>query len=103
MNFRRWADGALLGVTETSPAFAAQYGAPYHVVHRAHLHGALWARAVGELGVRARLGSRVAAYDAEAGAVVLDDGGVFRGDLVVAADGMCFFLVPFSLYSGHHY
>lgn len=87
MNFRRWADGALIGVTDTSPAFTAQYGAPYYVVHRAHLHGALYEQAVA-LGVRTRLNSKVAAYDAESGAIVLSDGDVFQGDLVVAADGM---------------
>lgn len=94
MNFRRWANGALIGVTDTSPAFASRYGAPYFVVHRAHLHHALYEQATA-LGVRTLLDSKVAAYDADTATVVMADGKVFRGDLVVAADGRAhlFFLV----------
>ncbi|PSR76326.1 hypothetical protein BD289DRAFT_446730 [Coniella lustricola] len=87
MNFRRWADGALIGVTDTSPAFTARYGAPYNVVHRAHLHAALHQQAEA-LGVRLRLNSKVDAYDVENAAITLADGTVFSGDLVVAADGV---------------
>lgn len=89
MNFRRWQNGALIGVTDTSePAFSTQYGAPYYVVHRAHLHGALYEQAV-RLGVRTRLDSKVARYEAETATIVLaEGGGTFQGDLVVAADGM---------------
>lgn len=86
MNFRRWQNGALIGVTDTSPEFSAQYGAPYYVVHRAHLHNALYQQAVA-LGVKTRLNSKVDVYDAETATIVLSDGGVFQGDLVVAADG----------------
>lgn len=86
MNFRRWQDGSLIGVTDTSPEFAARYGAPYCVVHRAHLHDALLQQAAA-LGVRTRLGSKVDAFDAEAATILLSDGNVFQGDLVVAADG----------------
>lgn len=87
MNFRRWQDGSLIGVTETSPEFAAQYGAPYYVVHRAHLHDALYRQAVA-LGVKTRLNSKVDAFDAETATIILADGNIFQGDLVVAADGM---------------
>lgn len=86
MNFRRWEDGALIGVTDTSPEFTAQYGAPYFVVHRAHLHNAMYQQAVA-LGIKTRLNSKVDSYDAETGTIVLSDGCYFQGDLVVAADG----------------
>lgn len=86
MNFRRWEDGALIGVTDTSPEFTAQYGAPYFVVHRAHLHNAMYEQAVA-LGVKTRLNSKVDSYDAETGTIVTSDGCYFQGDLVVAADG----------------
>lgn len=86
MNFRRWEDGALIGVTDTSPEFTAQYGAPYFVVHRAHLHNAMYEQAVA-LGVKTRLNSKVDFYDAETGTIVTSDGCYFSGDLVVAADG----------------
>lgn len=89
MNFRRWQNGALIGVTDTSPEFSAQYGAPYYVVHRAHLHNSLYQQAVA-LGVRTRLNSKVDVYDAETATIVLSDGGVFQGDLVIAADGNSF-------------
>lgn len=87
MNFRRWQNGALIGVTDTSPDFALQYGAPYYVVHRAHLHTALYERAA-VLGVKMRLNSKVHTYREESGTIILSDGGVFQGDIVVAADGM---------------
>lgn len=86
MNFRRWQNGALIGVTDTSPVFTAQYGAPYFVVHRAHLHNAMYEQAVA-LGVKVRLNSKVDSYDAETAKIVTADRGVFQGDLVVAADG----------------
>lgn len=93
MNFRRWEDGALIGVTDTSPEFTAQYGAPYFVVHRAHLHNAMYEQAVA-LGVKTRLNSKVNSYDAATGTIVTSDGCYFQGDLVVAADGK--FLTPFN-------
>ncbi|KAJ4421931.1 hypothetical protein N0V82_003428 [Gnomoniopsis sp. IMI 355080] len=87
MNFRRWEDGALIGVTDTSPEFAAQYGAPYFVVHRAHLHNALYEQALA-LGVKTRLNSKVDSYDAETATIITSDGSLFQGDLIVAADGV---------------
>lgn len=87
MNFRRWQDGSLIGVTDTSPQFTAHYGAPYYVVHRAHLHNALYERAAA-LGVKTRLNSKVDAFDADTGTVILADGSIFQGSLVIAADGM---------------
>ncbi|KUI64272.1 3-hydroxybenzoate 6-hydroxylase 1 [Cytospora mali] len=87
INFRRWQNGAIIGVTELSSQFSSQYGAPYYVVHRAHLHAALHTRAV-ELGVKIRLNSKVDTYNPEIASIVLSDGSRFQGDLVVAADGV---------------
>lgn len=87
INFRRWQNSAVIGVTDLSPEFGEQYGAPYYVVHRAHLHRALYEQAL-ELGVGIRLDSKVAAYDPGAASISLSDGSTFQGDLVVAADGI---------------
>lgn len=86
INFRRWQSGAVIGVTDLTADFAAHYESPYYVVHRAHLHTALYEEALA-LGVRTRLNSRVARYDADAAAIHLADGTVFQGDIIVAADG----------------
>lgn len=86
INFRRWQNGAVIGVTDLTAEFTSHYEAPYYVVHRAHLHTALYEQAAA-LGVRTRLNSKVARYDADAAAIHLSDGSVFQGDLVVAADG----------------
>lgn len=88
INFRRWQNGEIIGVTDLSPEFSAQYGAPYYVVHRAHLHTALYERAL-ELGINVRLNSKVVAYDPGTASITQSDGSEFQGDLVVAADGMC--------------
>lgn len=92
INFRRWQNNAIIGVTDLSPEFSAQYGAPYYVVHRAHLHTALYEQAV-ELGVKIRLDSKVHAYDPETACISLSDGNTFQGHLVVAADGRRFFII----------
>lgn len=98
MNFRRWQNGDLIGVTDTSPEFTAQYGAPYYVVHRAHLHNALYQQAAA-IGVKTRLNSRVDTYDPETATIILSDGSVFQGDLVVAADGTWHHLLSISVWS----
>ncbi|KKY32762.1 putative salicylate hydroxylase [Diaporthe ampelina] len=87
INFRRWENGAVIGVTDLTPEFTSHYEAPYYVVHRAHLHTALYEQAAA-LGVKTRLNSKVARYDAETATINLTDGTVFQGDLVVAADGV---------------
>jgi len=66
--------------------FDSHYEAPYYVVHRAHLHMALYEQAVA-LGVKTRLNSKVERYDADTAAIHLADGSIFQGGLVVAADG----------------
>lgn len=87
INFRRWENGAVIGHTNLVPSFQESFGAPYVVAHRAHLHVALSTRAA-ELGVRVRLNSRVIKYNVDGASVILSDGTVIIGDLVVAADGI---------------
>lgn len=101
MNFRRWEDGTLIGVTDTSPKFTAQYGAPYFVVHRAHLHNALYEQALA-LGVEIRLNSKVNSYNADTATIVTSNGTIFQGDLVIAADGKCVAISVFYEATDNH-
>jgi salicylate hydroxylase len=62
------------------------------VIHRANFHSALHKRAL-DLGVTVKVASRVFGYKVDGPSIVLENGEVVSGDLVVAADGMCFSLV----------
>ncbi|PVI02342.1 FAD/NAD(P)-binding domain-containing protein [Periconia macrospinosa] len=84
---RRWKDGSVLSITALKSSFREKFGAPYFVVHRAGLQGALFECAK-DLGVEIHLGSGVSRYDDESGKVVLENGGVHSADLIVAADGV---------------
>lgn len=64
-----------------------KYGAPYLHIHRADYHRVLVSRAR-ELGVEIILGSRVTGIDFAAPAAKLEDGKVFKADLVIGADGL---------------
>ena len=64
---------------------------PYYVVHRAHFHEALHKRAL-QLGVAVELDRTVVEYNEQSGSVVLANGSIVQGDLVVAADGMMRFI-----------
>lgn len=66
--FRRWQTGQEIGVTNLVPDFERDFGAPYWVVHRAHLHQALYERAL-ELGVVVHVDSRVHSIDFDKGQV----------------------------------
>lgn len=59
--FRRWQTGRVIGITDLE-TFEDNFGAPYWVVHRAHLHQALVDRAV-VLGARVIVNSRVSSVD----------------------------------------
>ncbi|KAJ9400685.1 hypothetical protein DTO282F9_2253 [Paecilomyces variotii] len=87
ITFRRWSNGDKIGFTRLIPDFRENFGAPYYVVHRAHLHAALHECAV-DLGVRVQVNSKVVSYDPNAPSVMLEDGSTIYGDLVVAADGI---------------
>jgi salicylate hydroxylase len=65
---RRWQDGGPIGRTKLVPEFRENFGAPYWVVHRAHLQQALVYRAA-DLGARVVVDSRVAQIDFDEGTV----------------------------------
>ncbi|KAI5927906.1 salicylate hydroxylase [Camillea tinctor] len=85
-DFVRWASGSLIA---SVPVSARAYGAPYYMVHRADLHGALVAAARGA-GVQVEGGQRVVSYDLSAGRprAVTERGAEFEADLLIAADGI---------------
>ena len=93
---RRWEDGSVIGLTKLVPEFEEKFGAPYYVIHRANLQIAMYRLAV-DLGADIRLGQGVKEYDGEKARVILEDGMVVEGDLVVAADGMLS-VTPAQLY-----
>lgn len=86
MQFRRWANGDVIGFTKLIPEFRDNFDAPFYVVHRAHYLNSLEERAL-ELGVEIKLGCRVEVYHPETPKVSLADGESFEGDLVIACDG----------------
>ena len=86
ISFRRWENGNVIGYTDLVPHFRITFGAPYYVVHRAHLHEAMQ-RLAKELGVKIRTASKVMDIDMDAPSLTLRDGSTFGGDLIVAADG----------------
>lgn len=87
MTFRRWKNGNAIGYTKLIPDFRKGFGAPYYVVHRAHLHDALHRLAM-QLGVVVRVNHRVVKYNDTRPSVNMENGTVLSADLIVAADGM---------------
>jgi salicylate hydroxylase len=92
---RRWENGDVIGLTQLIPDFQKSFGAPYYVIHRAHLHDALHQLAV-ELGVKVELGSTVVDYDLDDPSLTLENGSVHCGDLVIGADGRVHYLIGSS-------
>jgi salicylate hydroxylase len=86
INFRRWENGNVIGYTSLGKTFVEDFEVPYYVVHRAHFHEAMHQRAL-ELGVAIQLNSRVVEYCEQVAYVVLANGSIVQGDLVVAVDG----------------
>lgn len=86
---RHWQDGRVLMALDRGTRVRDLYGAPYLYCHRADLH-AILVGAVAERGGRLHLGAAVAAVaaDADAVSVTRGDGRVFRGELVIGADGL---------------
>ncbi|KAF2691756.1 FAD/NAD(P)-binding domain-containing protein [Lentithecium fluviatile CBS 122367] len=87
IRMRRWQNGEVISLTRLKPGFRERFGAPYYVVHRANLQISMYKRAL-ELGVDVRVGKGVKGYDGGRARVVLENGEVCEGDLVVAADGI---------------
>lgn len=85
--FRRWQSGEPIGVTHLVPQFRQSFGAPYWVVHRAHLHQVLVDRAI-ELGAAIEVNSRIDSVDFDAPSVTTKDGRVVSGDIIIGCDGL---------------
>lgn len=84
--WKRWCDGRVIAKTRYKPDFEKNFGVPYRVIHRAHLHEALHNKAV-ELGVKIHLGRTVASYDPDRPSMRFTNGEEVYPDLLVAADG----------------
>ncbi|KAH0527335.1 hypothetical protein TsFJ059_002347 [Trichoderma semiorbis] len=87
ITFRRWSNGKPIGYTKLQPDFRSSFGAPYYVVHRAHLHDALHQLAL-QLGVDVRVNHKVIEYNEENPSVKVEDGTILSADLIIAADGV---------------
>lgn len=85
--FRRWQTGEPIGVTHLVPHFKEQFGSPYWVVHRAHLHQALVDRALA-LGANIEVNSHIDAVHFDNASVSTKDGKVVTGDVIVGCDGL---------------
>lgn len=87
ISVRRWENGNIIGYTNLIPHFQDTFGAPYYVVHRAHLHESMQ-KVAEKLGVTVLTASKVREFDMDAPSLTLQDGSTFGADLIVAADGM---------------
>ncbi|KAF4304319.1 hypothetical protein GTA08_BOTSDO07426 [Botryosphaeria dothidea] len=87
ITIRRWQNGEKIGFTKLKPEFEENFGAPYYVIHRAHLHDALHKLAE-DNGAKILLKKSVVKFDPEIPSVETEDGESFSADLVIAADGV---------------
>jgi salicylate hydroxylase len=87
INLRRYETGEILNATPLDPRMTETYGYPYWLIHRADYQNILYDAAV-ENGVRVLRGCRVDTVDEQAATVTLTDGQVFKGDLIIGADGI---------------
>ncbi|KAL2818409.1 FAD binding domain protein [Aspergillus cavernicola] len=80
--------GAVLAHDDTFDThIRARYVAPFVDVHRVDLQQALYARAT-DLGVRIHLSERLKTLEESPAMVTTESGNQYRGDLIVAADGL---------------
>ena len=84
---RRWQTGERVGCTKLVPSFRDNFDAPYWVIHRAHLHEALHQRAL-EYRVEIILNARVSNIDFASPSVSVENGAIYRADLIIGADGL---------------
>lgn len=92
---RRWSTGEILTKTTLGAGATAKFGAPYLHLHRADLHRLLLEAATTPTGpgqpVRVEVASHVTGLDEsdpDRPAVLTQGGRVFRGDVVIGADGI---------------
>ncbi|EXJ57166.1 salicylate hydroxylase [Cladophialophora yegresii CBS 114405] len=87
IKFRRWENGAPIGLTKLIPDFQENFDAPYYVVHRAHFHDAMYQLAL-QLGVEVQINSKVVDYDAEKPSITTEHDQSFTADLIICSDGV---------------
>lgn len=88
LQVRRYSDGKVLSRTEAfDDDLRKKYRVPFLDLHRVDVQRTLAARAK-VLGVRLRLGCRVADVDFDAAKLKLESGEEVSGDLLVGADGL---------------
>jgi salicylate hydroxylase len=84
-------DGSTIFKTYTDFVHAA-YGSPWYLCHRVDLHNELKHLAFSTEGAgppaKLHLSSKVASVDPEKGEITLVSGQVFKGDLIIGADGI---------------
>ena len=85
--YRRYNGRILAHRSDYDAEIQGRYGSPIWCLHRANLQKAMVKRAV-ELGADLQLSSRVRSVDLEEAAVVLENGQIVKGDIVLAADGL---------------
>lgn len=85
----RWENGEPLVQIplKGGPGTQGEGGSPYWHIHRADLHRGLLAAAE-EAGCAVFLNSRVVSIDPETGTLTTASGGRFKGELIVASDGL---------------
>ncbi|RAK97691.1 putative salicylate hydroxylase [Aspergillus ibericus CBS 121593] len=83
IHVRRWEDGSILATLPVNKSYGQQT-----VIHRADLHNALIERTLTLSNVELRVNSPVAEVQFDPAAVVLANGNVVEGDIVIAADGI---------------
>lgn len=83
--FKRFDDGSVLDERLYNNT-EAELGGPNWQIHRADLHDVLLMKAQ-EMGLQISMGAKVSKYNQEAPSVVLEDGEVVRGDVILVADG----------------
>jgi salicylate hydroxylase len=83
-------DESLVGEIPTGTAFRERFANPYAVIHRADVHLSLLEGVRAQPGVELLTSTRVVRFDQDAhGVSVFDaDGGVHRGNALVACDGV---------------
>ncbi|KAI9482732.1 MAG: hypothetical protein EXX96DRAFT_647567 [Benjaminiella poitrasii] len=87
INMRRYSTGEVIGSTPLKPTMIERYGYPYFLIHRADYLQLLYDAAM-EIGVSVILDARVDSVDDTSVTVTLESGTVYKGDLIVGADGI---------------
>ncbi|RDL40105.1 uncharacterized protein BP5553_00084 [Venustampulla echinocandica] len=87
LRMMRWRNGQKLVEVPLKGHARDAYGAPYWHIHRADLHRGLLEAAT-ELGCRVHLDNRVTSIDPSKPSLVTKGGRTFKGDLIVASDGL---------------